>query len=263
MASASRTFVRALRAAPTTSTLKTAAPRRFAAQGQKIQSRRGYASEAPKASGSNTVLYGGVAAAILLGGGAYYTLGSSTTVPEAAKESSAEKKSTALFTPTKEDYQKVYDAIAKRLVDQDDYDDGSYGPVLVRLGWHSSGTYDELTKTGGSNGATMRFPPEGDHGANAGLKAARDFLEPVKEQFPWITHSDLWILGAACAIQEMGGPDVLWRPGRQDRDVSFCSPDGRLPDGSKSQDHLRGIFCKSTLLLPLFPYHTLTMLPQP
>lgn len=36
------------------------------------------------------------------------------------------------------------------------YDDGSYGPVLVRLAWHASGTYDKDTKTGGSNGATMR-----------------------------------------------------------------------------------------------------------
>ena len=42
------------------------------------------------------------------------------------------------------------------------------------------GSYDKDTNTGGSNGATMRFAPEGDHGANAGLKAARDFLEPVK-----------------------------------------------------------------------------------
>jgi len=41
-------------------------------------------------------------------------------------------------------------------------------------------SYDKETGTGGSNGATMRFAPEGDHGANAGLKAARDFLEPVK-----------------------------------------------------------------------------------
>ena len=41
-------------------------------------------------------------------------------------------------------------------------------------------SYDAETGTGGSNGATMRFAPEGDHGANAGLKAARDFLEPIK-----------------------------------------------------------------------------------
>ena len=74
----------------------------------------------------------------------------------------------------------MYNEIAERLEEKDDYDDGSYGPVLVRLAWHCSGTFDKETGTGGSNGATMRFAPEGDHGANAGLKAARDFLEPVK-----------------------------------------------------------------------------------
>ncbi|TKA59224.1 Cytochrome c peroxidase, mitochondrial [Friedmanniomyces simplex] len=164
-------------------------------------------------------------------------------IPESFKvPSDARLKIPSVFTPTTQDYQKVYDAIAQRLLDDDDYDDGSYGPVLLRLGWHSSGTYDNLTNTGGSNGATMRFPPEGDHGANAGLKAARDFLEPVKKSFPWITYSDLWTLGAICAIQEMGGPDIAWRPGRADRDVSYCSPDGRLPDASKGSDHLRGIF---------------------
>ena len=103
-------------------------------------------------------------------------------------------------------------------------------------------SYDKDTKTGGSNGATMRFAPEGDHGANAGLKAARDFLEPIKSAFPWITYSDLWTLAGVCAIQEMQGPTIPWRPGRQDRDVSMCTPDGRLPDGSKEQSHLRAIF---------------------
>lgn len=52
--------------------------------------------------------------------------------------------------------------------------------VILRLAWHSSGTYDKNTKTGGSNGATMRFDPEASHGANAGLKSARDFMEPIK-----------------------------------------------------------------------------------
>jgi len=65
--------------------------------------------------------------------------------------------------------------------------------------------YDKETGTGGSNGATMRFAPEGDHGANSGLKAARDFLEPVKQKFPWITYSDLWTLAGVAAIQEMQG----------------------------------------------------------
>lgn len=88
----------------------------------------------------------------------------------------------------------------------------------------------------------MRFAPEGDHGANAGLKAARDFLEPIKGKFPWITYSDLWTLAGVAAIQEMQGPIIPWRPGRVDRDVSFCTPDGRLPDASKRGAHLRDIF---------------------
>jgi len=99
--------------------------------------------------------------------------------------------------------------------------------------------YDKETGTGGSNGATMRFQPEGEHGANAGLLAARDFLEPIQKQF---TYSDLWTLGGVAGIQEMQGPIIPWRPGRQDRDVSFCTPDGRLPDASKTQDHVRAIF---------------------
>jgi len=246
MAFASRTLTRALRSAPTLSTVKTATPRRFNLRYQNAAPRRGYASRATK-SASNNAIYGGVAAAVLASAG-YYALNSRTVrldapIAESFKFSSdASKKDASAFIPTTQDYQKVYDAIAARLIEHDDYDDGSYGPVLLRLGWHSSGTYDKLTNTGGSNGATMRFPPEGDHGANAGLKAARDFLEPVHHQFPWLTHSDLWTLGAVCAIQEMGGPDIAWRPGRADRDVSYCTPDGRLPDGSKGSDHLRGIF---------------------
>ena len=55
------------------------------------------------------------------------------------KQDSA-KETRGIFTPKKEDYQKVYDEIAKALVEQDDYDDGSYGPVLLRLAWHCSGT---------------------------------------------------------------------------------------------------------------------------
>lgn len=142
---------------------------------------------------------------------------------------------------TFEDYQQIYNEIAE-LLESNDYDDGSYGPVLLRLAWHASGTYDIETKTGGSNGATMRFAPESDHGANAGLKTARDLLEPVKQKHPWISYSDLWILAGVCAIQEMQGPIVPYRPGRHDRDLSACTPDGRLPDATKGARHLRDIF---------------------
>jgi cytochrome c peroxidase len=86
------------------------------------------------------------------------------------------------FKPTKEDYQNVYNEIASRLGENCSYDDGSYGPILVRLAWHASGTYSAETGTGGSNGATMRFCPESEHSANAGLNIAQNFLKPVKSE---------------------------------------------------------------------------------
>lgn len=194
------------------------------------QSRRGYASEAGAKTGSKTWIYA-LFGAGALGGSAYFYSQNSAVVKEAVP-----------FIPKFEDYQAVYNAVAKKLEDEDEYEDGSYGPVILRLAWHASGTYDSETNTGGSNGATMRFAPESDHGANAGLVAARNFLAPIKEQFPWITWSDLWILAGGCAIQEMQGPVIPYRPGRSDRDLSYCTPDGRLPDGSKTQDHIRAIF---------------------
>jgi hypothetical protein len=50
-----------------------------------------------------------------------------------------------------------------------------------------------------------RFPPESDIGANKGLDVARKLLDPLKEEFPWISYSDLWTLAGAVAIEEMGG----------------------------------------------------------
>ena len=67
---------------------------------------------------------------------------------------------------------------------EDIIDDNMAGPVIVRLAWHCSGTYDKKTGTGGSNGATMRFAPESTDGANAGLDKARNLLEPLKAKYP-------------------------------------------------------------------------------
>lgn len=215
---------------------------------------RQYSSQASSSSSSNKYYYAAGAGLVAFGAGFILSSYQSDVVkkvgiehqlaklPDAHITKGSAGETIGLFKPTAEDYQKVYNAIAKQLWEKDEYDDGSYGPVLVRLAWHASGTYDAETGTGGSNGATMRFNPEGSHGANAGLKHARDFLEPIKQAFPWISYSDLWTLAGVCAIQEMQGPTIPWRPGRQDRDATYCTPDGRLPDGSKSQDHIRAIF---------------------
>jgi cytochrome c peroxidase len=89
----------------------------------------------------------------------------------------------------------------------------------------------------------MRYEAEGGDPANAGLQHARTFLEPVKTKYPWITYADLWTLAGVVAIKEMGGPDIPWQPGRTDYvDDSKLPSRGRLPDASKSSDHLRVIF---------------------
>lgn len=139
-----------------------------------------------------------------------------------------------------------FEAVRKSVINllkQPEYDDGSAGPVIVRLAWHSAGTYDAETDTGGSNGAGMRYEAEGGDPANAGLQHARLFLEPVKRQHPWITYADLWTLAGVTAIKAMGGPDIPWHPGRTDYvDDSKLPPRGRLPDGALGADHIRAIF---------------------
>lgn len=130
-----RTFVRsAFRA--TQSTVRTPLIRssgRFVAPTQAFrqQARRGYASEAGSSSGGSGAWVWLLGLAAVSGGG-YYAYSQGLFAGEDAKSK--------VFTPEFADYQKVYDAIAKRLVDEDDYDDGSYGPVVLRLAWHASGT---------------------------------------------------------------------------------------------------------------------------
>ncbi|TFY73415.1 hypothetical protein EWM64_g10597 [Hericium alpestre] len=192
--------------------------------------------EATKSNSSNTALFAGLGAAAV-GGIAYYFYTSSDSVKSGVQAA----KVAVNFVPSKEDYQKVYNRIADHF-DADDYDDGSFAPVLFRLAWHSSGTYDKDSKTGGSNHATMRFEPESLHGANAGLHVARGIMEKIKSEFPWISYGDLWTLGGVAAIQEMGGPKVNWRAGRIDGQAQDATPDGRLPDAAQGADHLRNVF---------------------
>nr|KAJ3418130.1 cytochrome c peroxidase [Polyrhizophydium stewartii] len=143
-----------------------------------------------------------------------------------------------------------YDAVradVAAILKKPDWDDGSLGPVLVRLAWHASGTYDAKSRTGGSNGATMRFKPESTDGANAGLEHARAFLEPIKTKHPWISYADLWTLAGVASIEAMGGPKIPWKPGRTDKSpqtvkAADIPPNGRLPDASQGAKHVRDIF---------------------
>jgi len=141
---------------------------------------------------------------------------------------------------------------------ESDYTDSSYdgahcGPVLIRLAWHSAGTFCTKTKTGGSDGATMRHCPESNWDANAGLDKARALLDPIQKKHG-VSYSDLWVYAAGVAIEEMGGPQIEFTEGRTDKSASACPvwegpthKDGRLPDGDKGAPkdtaaHLRLIF---------------------
>jgi len=129
-------------------------------------------------------------------------------------------------------------------------EDKDFGPTMVRLAWHSSGTYDRISQTGGSRGGTIRFKEELAHGGNAGLDKAVKRLEPIKKRHPDISWADLIAFVGVVAIEEMGGPKIQFSYGRVDEmDPSAVTPDGRLPDadkgdgpGPKTRQGLRDVF---------------------
>ncbi|KAJ2709176.1 heme peroxidase, partial [Coemansia spiralis] len=163
-----------------------AVPRAFSTHGKQQQQRQG-----PHTAKAGVPGVLGVLAAGALAGWYFY--------------SSGEQAEATGDSWRKVNFNNVYKDIAALLEDES-YDDGSYGPVFLRLAWHASGTYDVGTKTGGSDGATIRFPPEAGHGANAGLEVARARLEPLKKKYPNISYGDLYTLAGVVAVQELGGP---------------------------------------------------------
>jgi len=177
----------------------------------------------------------------MMGPGAVVAVGAFTlTQPAHAKEAA----------PPKTDLKKVREAIVEVIEnDAEKRGDGTslYG-TMIRLAWHCSGTYSCADGSGGSNGALMRFEPECSWGANAGLKVARDALEPVKAKFPDLPYADLYTYAGVVAVEEAGGPTIPFRTGRADLPDGVSSPpDGRLPDADKGSRvatiaHLRDIF---------------------
>ncbi|KAG5463161.1 MAG: heme peroxidase [Olpidium bornovanus] len=143
-----------------------------------------------------------------IGAGTGYFLFSPADSASTAPPGKEHPAATAKKAPKEVDYFAVYKAIAE-LLEDDNYDDGSYGPVFVRLAWYACLSERCLDGTGGSNGATMRFAPESEHGANAGLSVARQRLEQVKKKFPEISYGDLWTLAGVCAIQEVSQIDWI------------------------------------------------------
>lgn len=143
-------------------------------------------------------------------------------------------------------------------------------PILVRLAWHDSGSYDksvsEWPQCGGAN-ASIRFSPELAHGANAGLVGAVALLEPIKEKYPEVSYADLFQLASAVAVEIAGGPTIPLRFGRVDAPEPVV--EGRLPgaappfaDKAKTPgEHLKNVFYRMGLndqeIVALSGAHTL------
>ncbi|CAD7929253.1 unnamed protein product [Amoebophrya sp. A25] len=142
------------------------------------------------------------------------------------------------------------------LLEAEEHMEEPLGPILVRLAWHSSGTWCYKTKTGGSDGATMRFESgaEAKWGANAGLAKARKVLQVIIGKYPNASIADIWIFAGTVALEEMSGNRVKigFKEGRLDKTKipdweTKTAPDGRLPDADKGNmsataKHLRLIF---------------------
>lgn len=133
-------------------------------------------------------------------------------------------------------------------------DEENCGPILVRLAWHDSGTYDRSLaarwpECGGANGS-IRFDAELAHGANAGLKKAVLYLQPFKDKFAQLSWADLIQLAGATSLEMAGALRSPLRYGRLDVvGAEGCPPEGRLPSayppfpgGVDAATHLRHVF---------------------
>jgi hypothetical protein len=79
----------------------------------------------------------------------------------------------------------------------------SCAPIMIRLAWHDSGSYSGQSGWPCAGGATgsIRFSPELDHGANAGLVNAVALLEPIHSKYPQVSWADFIQMASAVAIE--------------------------------------------------------------
>lgn len=137
------------------------------------------------------------------------------------------------------DLKEVKKDLAELMTKSEDWwpaDFGHYGPLFIRMAWHSAGSYRVFDGRGGARTGDMRFPPRIDWPDNISLDKAIRLLWPIKKKYgKKLSWADLIILAGNVALEVMGVKVLGFGGGRED----IWEPD-EAPDWGPEQEMLTG-----------------------